>query len=38
WLAIRLAMTGVEFTVESPGELVECVRGLGERLVRAAGG
>ncbi|MDT7839375.1 helix-turn-helix transcriptional regulator [Streptomyces justiciae] len=38
WLAVRLAMTGVDFTVESPGELVECVRGLGERLVRAAGG
>ncbi|PWI16190.1 transcriptional regulator [Streptomyces sp. Act143] len=38
WLAIRLAMVGVEFTVEEPGELVECVRGLGERLVRAAGG
>ncbi|MFI8534041.1 helix-turn-helix transcriptional regulator [Streptomyces aquilus] len=38
WLAVRLAMTGVDFTVEAPGELVECVRGLGDRLVRAAGG
>ncbi|KUN21371.1 transcriptional regulator [Streptomyces antibioticus] len=38
WLAVRLAMTGVDFTVESPRELVECVRGLGDRLVRAAGG
>ncbi|WP_181797478.1 YafY family protein [Streptomyces sp. WELS2] len=36
WLAVRLAMTGVEFTVRGPGGLVECVRRLGDRLTRAA--
>ncbi|MGW3724217.1 helix-turn-helix transcriptional regulator [Streptomyces sp. NPDC000851] len=38
WLAVRLAMVGVEFAVEGPGELVECVRELGGRLSRAGGG
>jgi predicted DNA-binding transcriptional regulator YafY len=38
WLAVRLAMLGHEFTVEEPAELVECVRELGGRLMRAAGG
>ncbi|MFK4105663.1 helix-turn-helix transcriptional regulator [Streptomyces sp. NPDC019531] len=37
WMAVRLAMTGVEFTVQEPTELVEAVRKLGERMVRAAG-
>jgi predicted DNA-binding transcriptional regulator YafY len=35
WLAVRLAMLGVDFTVEGPEELVRCVRELGDRLVRA---
>jgi predicted DNA-binding transcriptional regulator YafY len=35
WLAVRLAMVGCEFSVRAPGELVECVRALGGRLVRA---
>ncbi|MER7051715.1 MULTISPECIES: YafY family protein [unclassified Streptomyces] len=38
WMAVRLAMLGVEFRVREPAELVECVRGLGGRLVRASGG
>jgi predicted DNA-binding transcriptional regulator YafY len=38
WMAVRLAMVDCEFTVEEPGELVRCVRELGGRLVRAAGG
>jgi hypothetical protein len=38
WMAVRLAMTGVEFRVEEPAELVSAVRELGGRLVRAAGG
>ncbi|MFF7643608.1 WYL domain-containing protein [Streptomyces canus] len=37
WMAVRLAMTGVEFRVEQPPELVDAVRELGGRLVRAAG-
>lgn len=37
WLAVRLAMLGYPFTVQEPAELVECVRGLGARLSRAAG-
>jgi biotin operon repressor BirA-like protein len=37
WLALRLAMTGCAFTVQSPPELVETVRDLGARLSRAAG-
>ncbi|MDQ1069896.1 helix-turn-helix transcriptional regulator [Streptomyces canus] len=36
WMAVRLAMTGVEFRVEEPAELVSAVRELGGRLVRAA--
>jgi predicted DNA-binding transcriptional regulator YafY len=38
WMAVRLAMVDCEFTVEEPEELVRCVRELGGRLVRAAGG
>ena len=38
WLAVRLAMVDCEFTVRRPAELVECVRELGGRLTRAAGG
>ncbi|MER7565778.1 YafY family protein [Streptomyces sp. NPDC097941] len=38
WMAVRLAMTGVEFVVEEPVELAAAVRELGGRLVRAAEG
>ncbi|MFE2419076.1 helix-turn-helix transcriptional regulator [Streptomyces hokutonensis] len=38
WLAARLALLDFEFTVQEPEELVRCVRELGERLSRAAGG
>jgi predicted DNA-binding transcriptional regulator YafY len=38
WLAARLALLGFDFTVREPAELVECVRELGGRLARAAGG
>ncbi|MDG9724701.1 MULTISPECIES: helix-turn-helix transcriptional regulator [unclassified Streptomyces] len=38
WMAVRLAMLGVDFRVREPAELVECVRGLGARLARASGG
>ncbi|MFC0495154.1 helix-turn-helix transcriptional regulator [Streptomyces mutabilis] len=38
WMAVRLAMLGVDFRVREPAELVECVRELGARLARAAGG
>ncbi|MFE2604185.1 helix-turn-helix transcriptional regulator [Streptomyces mirabilis] len=38
WLAVRLAMVDCEFAVRRPAELVECVRELGGRLTRAAGG
>ncbi|SEE23189.1 Predicted DNA-binding transcriptional regulator YafY, contains an HTH and WYL domains [Streptomyces sp. 3213] len=38
WLAARLALLEFEFTVQEPEELVRCVRELGERLSRAAGG
>jgi len=38
WLAVRLALLEYEFTVQEPEELVHCVRELGERLSRAAGG
>lgn len=37
WLAVRLALLGYEFTVREPAELVESVRELGGRLVRAGG-
>ncbi|MFJ4952786.1 helix-turn-helix transcriptional regulator [Streptomyces sp. NPDC088760] len=36
WLAVRLAMTGFEFSVRGPAELAESVRELGARLTRAA--
>ncbi|MBC9719050.1 WYL domain-containing protein [Streptomyces sp. TRM66268-LWL] len=35
WAAMRLAMTGVDFTVHGPAELVEQVAQLGSRLTRA---
>ncbi|MGN9756797.1 helix-turn-helix transcriptional regulator [Streptomyces sp. SD31] len=35
WMAVRLAMVDCEFVVESPEELVRCVRELGGRLSRA---
>ncbi|MEU4652664.1 YafY family protein [Streptomyces sp. NPDC023723] len=38
WLAVRLALLGIDFRVDEPAELVECVRGMGARLGRAAGG
>ncbi|MET8980550.1 YafY family protein [Streptomyces sp. NPDC004539] len=38
WLALRLALVGVEFRVEGPEGLVRCVRELGGRLGRAGGG
>ncbi|MGZ3099682.1 helix-turn-helix transcriptional regulator [Streptomyces sp. H62] len=38
WMALRLAMLDVDFRVRAPVELVECVRGLGARLARAAEG
>ncbi|MFE9685088.1 helix-turn-helix transcriptional regulator [Streptomyces sp. NPDC006285] len=38
WMAVRLAMADCEFTVHGPPELVRCVRDLGGRLSRAAGG
>ncbi|MFF8944345.1 helix-turn-helix transcriptional regulator [Streptomyces sp. NPDC014864] len=38
WLAVRLLMTGLEFVVREPAELVDGVRELGARLSRAAGG
>ncbi|MFG2196083.1 helix-turn-helix transcriptional regulator [Streptomyces sp. NPDC048639] len=37
WLAVRLAMLGLDFRVRSPEQLVQCVRELGTRLVGAAG-
>ncbi|WP_437045129.1 helix-turn-helix transcriptional regulator [Streptomyces sp. enrichment culture] len=38
WMAIRLAMLGLDFRVREPEELVRCVSELGGRLVRAAAG
>lgn len=38
WLAVRLAMTGLPFTVEAPQELAEATRALGARLMEAGGG
>jgi predicted DNA-binding transcriptional regulator YafY len=35
WLALRVAMVGVDFEVHGPPELVEHLRALGERLGRA---
>ena len=37
WLAVRVAMVGVDFEVHEPPELVERVRELAARLERAAG-
>ncbi|MFE9096540.1 helix-turn-helix transcriptional regulator [Streptomyces sp. NPDC007264] len=36
WLAVRLAMTGYDFRVHGPAELVAYTRDLGARLTRAA--
>ncbi|MFH8936849.1 helix-turn-helix transcriptional regulator [Streptomyces griseosporeus] len=36
WLAVRLAMLGIDFQVREPTELTNCVRQLGMRLTRAA--
>jgi predicted DNA-binding transcriptional regulator YafY len=38
WLAIRIAMLGVDFDVHEPPELVERLRALEHRLGRATGG
>ena len=37
WLAVRVAMVGVDFEVHEPPELVERVRELAARLERATG-
>ena len=37
WLAMRIAMLGVDFEVHEPPELVEHLRALGGRLARAVG-
>ncbi|MEV3859545.1 YafY family protein [Streptomyces sp. NPDC050095] len=37
WVAVRLAMTGFDFSVRGPEELAVAVRELGGRMVRAAG-
>jgi len=37
WLAVRVAMLGVDFEVREPPELVEHLRALGSRLRRATG-
>jgi predicted DNA-binding transcriptional regulator YafY len=37
WLALRIAMLGVDFEVHEPPELVEHLRALASRLSRAAG-
>jgi predicted DNA-binding transcriptional regulator YafY len=38
WLALRIAMLGVDFEVHEPPELAEHLRALADRLTRAAGG
>ncbi|MFJ3825397.1 helix-turn-helix transcriptional regulator [Streptomyces nodosus] len=38
WLAVRLALLDLPFTVQGPAELVAHIRTLGERLSRAADG
>jgi predicted DNA-binding transcriptional regulator YafY len=38
WLAVRIAMLGVDFEVHEPPELVEHLGALGDRLKRAVGG
>jgi predicted DNA-binding transcriptional regulator YafY len=35
WLALRIAMLGVDFEVHEPPELIEELRALGQRLERA---
>ena len=37
WLALRIAMAGVDFTVDGPPELVAALARLGDRLAGAAG-
>ncbi|MFF9626162.1 helix-turn-helix transcriptional regulator [Streptomyces griseosporeus] len=37
WLAVRLAMLGIDFHVHEPAALITCVHQLGTRLTRAAG-
>jgi predicted DNA-binding transcriptional regulator YafY len=37
WLAVRVAMAGVDFEVHEPPELVERIRELAARFERAAG-
>lgn len=37
WLAVRITMLGVDFTVQEPSELADHLRALAERLVRASG-
>jgi predicted DNA-binding transcriptional regulator YafY len=37
WLAVRIAMFGVDFDVHEPPELIEHVREMARRLARAAG-
>ena len=37
WLALRIAMLGVDFEVHEPPELAEHFQALGDRLTRAAG-
>jgi predicted DNA-binding transcriptional regulator YafY len=36
WLAVRIAMLGVDFEIHEPPELVEHMRALGDRLTRGA--
>ena len=38
WLAVRVALVGVDFEVHEPPELVERIRELASRLGRATGG
>jgi len=38
WLAVRLAMLGIGFTINSPGELADAALALGDRLRQAAAG
>ncbi len=37
WLALRIAVLGVDFAVESPTELTECLGGIAERITRSLG-
>ena len=36
WMAFRLGLIGVDFTVESPQDLIDCLRVAGDRMTRAA--